>query len=127
GLGGVRAGLEGGDGGVGARGGWVGRAAPPGEEACPVRQRLPEALARIPRAADLGEPAPAAPVVAVQVSPFVVEEGVVVLRGDGCPARRRRLPVAEGLPESLELRGGNLSDQCRAREAAARPPAASLP
>src|SRR5206468_6192975 len=32
-----------------------------------------------------------------------------------------------GLPESLELRGGNLSDQCRDREAAAHALAASLP
>src|SRR5205823_13577585 len=76
--------------------------------------------------ADLREPAPAAAVVADQVVPLVVEEGVVVVCGGGRPARRRRLGVAEGLPERLELRRGNLSHERRDREPAAGVFGASL-
>src|SRR5205823_6564554 len=54
------------------------------------------------------------------------EESVVVVCGDGRPARRRRLGVAEGLPERLELRRGDLSDQRRDREPAAGVLAAAL-
>src|SRR6266516_1007316 len=53
-----------------------------GQQARVVGERLAEELARVAREADLREPAPAAAVVADQVVPLVVEESVVVVRGD---------------------------------------------
>src|SRR5207244_6087202 len=72
-------------------------------------------------------PRPGAPGAADRRVPRAGEEGVVVARGAGRPARPRRLGVPEGSPERRELRGGKLSDQRRDREPAARARAASLP
>src|SRR5207248_1192311 len=71
------------------------------------------------------EPAPAAAVVGDPVIPLVVEEGVVVA-GRDYRWPRRGLGVAERLAEGRELGGGELAEQRRDRQPAARALAAPL-